>query len=249
MGGLGSHLPDLRNRRSVAARARSLCEVDKSRMWKDEGFRSLAEWSEALLGDKRRYTFMVLLIGKHLLDPSLVSDEDVNRFGVMTSWLLARLAKQGKLDAQWLERARNENTKQRFKELVESLVGRGSGKRDVGELLKPSFRGLVYAPTTEQGVVYVFGMVAYELGFLVEAMQGRYPACIARQKVPGKKERWREVRIEFEYLSSNFRHAPEGADLIVCWEDDLKSRGKRAPLPVLELKSAIDRLRGEVNGC
>jgi hypothetical protein len=37
------------------------------------------------------------------------------------------------------------------------------------------FRGLRYAPINEQGVVYLFGMVSRELGFLIESVRTDYP--------------------------------------------------------------------------
>jgi len=80
------------------------------------------------------------------------------------------------------------------------------------------FRGLRHEPVNEGGVVFLFGMVARELGYLVEAVQAGFPDCEAKRQVgPGK---WQRVRIEFEFESRNFRdhgHPPDGCDLIVCW--------------------------------
>jgi hypothetical protein len=41
------------------------------------------------------------------------------------------------------------------------------------------FRGLRHAPVNEDGVVLLFGMVARELGYLVEAVQAGFPDCEA----------------------------------------------------------------------
>jgi hypothetical protein len=101
------------------------------------------------------------------------------------------------------------------------------------------FRGLRHAPINEQGVVYIFGMVSYELGFIVEGLQSSFPDCEAMRRT--HNDRWQRVRIEFEFKSRNFHqhgHPPEAADLIVCWEHDLPD----CPLEVLELKSAIKTL-------
>jgi len=80
------------------------------------------------------------------------------------------------------------------------------------------FRGLRHEPVNESGVVFLFGMVARELGYLVEAVQAGYPDCEAKRQIgPGK---WQRVRIEFEYESRNFRdhgHPLNGCDVIVCW--------------------------------
>lgn len=103
------------------------------------------------------------------------------------------------------------------------------------------FRGLRHAPINEQGVVYLFGIVSYELGFIVEAVHAAYPDCEAKLQVG--KDRWQRVRVEFEFKSSNFRdhgHDPSGADLIVCWEHNWSD----CPIEVLELRKAIDELEG-----
>jgi hypothetical protein len=106
-----------------------------------------------------------------------------------------------------------------------------------------SFRGLRHAPINEQGVVYLFGMVSLELGYIVEAIQSAYPDCEAKRCIDTKQNRWQRVRIEFEYRSRNFRdhgHDPSGCDLIVCWEHDWPE----CPLEVIELRSVIDQLEG-----
>jgi hypothetical protein len=81
------------------------------------------------------------------------------------------------------------------------------------------FRGLRHEPVNEGGVVFLFGMAARELGYLVEAVQAGFPDCEAKRQVaPGK---WQRVRIEFEFESRNFRdhgHPPDGCDVIVGWQ-------------------------------
>jgi hypothetical protein len=44
-----------------------------------------------------------------------------------------------------------------------------------------NFRWLRHAPINELGVVYIFGMVSYELGFIVEALQSSFPDCEAKR--------------------------------------------------------------------
>src|SRR5262249_40160260 len=104
-----------------------------------------------------------------------------------------------------------------------------------------NFRGLRHAPINELGVVYIFGMVSYELGFIVEALQSSFPDCEAKRCIG--KDRWQRVRIEFEFRSRNYlahKHALDGADLIVCWEHNWPD----CPIDVLELRSAISSLKG-----
>jgi hypothetical protein len=103
------------------------------------------------------------------------------------------------------------------------------------------FRGLRHEPVNEQGVVFLFGMVARELGYLVEAVQQGFPDCEAKRQVgPGK---WQRVRIEFEYESRNFRdhgHAIDGCDVIVCWRHNWPDMPSQ--LEVVELSDRINTL-------
>ena len=81
-----------------------------------------------------------------------------------------------------------------------------------------NFLGLRYEPVNEQGVVLLFGMLAKELGYIVEVVQKKFPDCEAMRLVG--HERWQRVLIEFEFESRNFRdhgHPLTGCDIIVCW--------------------------------
>jgi hypothetical protein len=101
---------------------------------------------------------------------------------------------------------------------------------------------MLHAPTNEQGVLILFGMVCRELGFLVESARAEYPDCEAKRYYPKRRNPWRRVRIEFEYLSSGFRaggHDPDGCDLVVCWIHDWPA----CPVEVLELRPEVARLK------
>ncbi len=103
------------------------------------------------------------------------------------------------------------------------------------------FRGLRFAPINEQGVVYLFGMISKELGFLVESIRTEYPDCEGKRCIDEKENRWEHVLIEFEYKSSQFEqhgHSPEDCDLIVCWIHGWEE----CPIEVLELRSIIKYL-------
>ncbi len=103
------------------------------------------------------------------------------------------------------------------------------------------FRGLRHEPVNEEGVVFLFGMVSRELGYLVEVLQAGYPDCEAKRQVEIGK--WQRVRIEFEYESRNFRdhgHSPDGCDIIVCWRHNWQECPPN--LEVVELKSVIQTL-------
>ena len=97
---------------------------------------------------------------------------------------------------------------------------------------------LFHAPTNEDGVIFLFGAMAKELGFKVLRIQREFPDCEALWEVePG---RWQRARIEFEYESRNFlahMHPLDGCDLIVCWNHNWQN----CPLEVLELKTVVER--------
>jgi len=103
------------------------------------------------------------------------------------------------------------------------------------------FRGLRHEPVNEQGVVFLFGMIAQELGYLVESIQGGYPDCEAKRKIsPGH---WQPVQIEFEYASKNFAehgHDPKNCDVIVCWKHNWEDCPSN--IEVLALSELIDKL-------
>src|SRR3989338_1911741 len=104
-----------------------------------------------------------------------------------------------------------------------------------------NFRGLQHAPLNEQGVIFLFGMICFELGYVVEAVKPGFPDCEAKRKIDGRKDHWERVRIEFEYQSKNFiehGHDATGCDLIVCWEHNWTD----CPIEVLELKNIIKEL-------
>jgi len=100
--------------------------------------------------------------------------------------------------------------------------------------------GLVYGPVNEQGVVFLFGLLAKDLGYQVECVQSRFPDCVARKK--NSEGKWEKVKIEFEYRSSDFRrheHDASSCDVIVCWEHDWG--GCPPKIEVRELKKEINR--------
>ena len=103
------------------------------------------------------------------------------------------------------------------------------------------FRGLRHEPVNEDGVVFLFGMVAKELGYMVEAVQAGFPDCEAKRQIDAGK--WQRVRIEFEFESRNFRdhgHSEDGCDIIVCWRHNWPNCPSH--LEILELASVIKSL-------
>jgi hypothetical protein len=109
-------------------------------------------------------------------------------------------------------------TAESLAEIIRGKIPRNVRKQRYGNLI--NCRGMQHAPLNELGVVFVFGMLAKQLGFVVEAISAEYPDCEAKRY--GKKAgAWEKVAIEVEYRSINFRnhgHGPSKCDLIVCWE-------------------------------
>lgn len=97
---------------------------------------------------------------------------------------------------------------------------------------------LAHGPTNELGVLFLFGTVAAQLGFVVTWIQcSGFPDCEAMILVGDEK--WQRIRIEFEYESRNFlrhMHDAKECDLIVCW----KHNWPECPVEVLELKSVME---------
>jgi hypothetical protein len=100
------------------------------------------------------------------------------------------------------------------------------------------FHALQHAPVNENGVLFLFGALAGDLGFVVETIASAFPDCTAKRRPRGAGDLWSRVRIEFEHQSRNFKahgHDPQGCDLIVCWEHNWPE----CPLEVIELKKVV----------
>ena len=102
-----------------------------------------------------------------------------------------------------------------------------------------NFKSLSRSPVNEHGVVYLFGVLHDTFDLQIESIQAGFPDCIARRKVG--RNRWEEVRIEFEFKSRNFvihKHDPDGADMIICWEHDWKDCPDH--IEVIELSTVLN---------
>jgi hypothetical protein len=113
-------------------------------------------------------------------------------------------------------------------------------KSTVGDLI--NFRGMVYSPVNENGVVFLFGKIVEDLNMYIEEIKPGFPDCIARRFI-GKG--WERVTIEFELHSKNFllhKHDYKECDIIVCWEDNWKQIPSEYEIEIIELKSLIQGL-------
>jgi hypothetical protein len=127
---------------------------------------------------------------------------------------------------------------------VNGDISSGGILDDGRPVMGPPFHwcALSNAPVNELGVVLLFGMLAGELGFQIEAVWGRYPDIEAKRQIrPGK---WQRVRIEVEYESRNFAqhgHNAQDCDIIVCWKHNWAKCPKH--IEVIELSRVVrDRL-------
>jgi len=104
-----------------------------------------------------------------------------------------------------------------------------------------NFRGLIYAPINENGVIFLFSKVAEDLGITIEGIQVKFPDAFGKRY---ERNKGYPITIEFEYKSSDYErhgHPKEGCDLIVCWEHDWKE----CPIQVIELKSLAKELHSK----
>lgn len=101
---------------------------------------------------------------------------------------------------------------------------------------------LLFAPTNEAGVLYLFGMLARQMGLVLLHTQTGYPDCQAARLVEGGK--WQLVNVELEFQSRNFllhQHDPKLCDIIVCWEHNWADCPEE--IEVIELKTVLERMK------
>lgn len=102
-----------------------------------------------------------------------------------------------------------------------------------------NFKGLVYGPLNENGVIFLFSKIHEKLGINIEAIQASFPDAKGRRKT---SKGWEDIWIEFEFKSSHFKahnHDPKECDIIICWEHDWKD----CPLEVISLKERLETVR------
>lgn len=103
---------------------------------------------------------------------------------------------------------------------------------EIGEPI--NFKGLIYSPVNHEGTLALFCIMAKDLGFGIEKIRKDYPDIEAIYN--GKR-----VKIEIEYLNSEFNHAnPKECDIIVCWE---KNTNLCPVKKVIELKEELKKLK------
>jgi hypothetical protein len=133
-------------------------------------------------------------------------------------------------------------TAEKIKGLTQSKTRTAMPQKSVvGDVI--NFRGLVYGPVNEMGVVALFAKISEELGFIIEEVKAGFPDCYARRQI---QKGWERLAIEFEFCSSNFcrhGHDANGCDIIVCWEHDWDI----CPVPVLSLKQYLADAQAKVS--
>jgi gas vesicle GvpC-like protein len=93
-----------------------------------------------------------------------------------------------------------------------------------------------FVPTNENGVVYIAGSIAKDLGYRASYIGNSYPDAIFVS--PSQQL----LKVEFEFASGNFilhGHDPALCDMVICWKKD-----RELPVPVLELSRYYDTKTG-----
>jgi len=106
--------------------------------------------------------------------------------------------------------------------------------RDNGRPLALKDAPLLYAPNGELGVVFLFASIYKKLQLQIGQIGAAYPDCTAYKQVG---DRQKEIKIEFEYRSSNFArhgHDPKRCDCVVCWHHDWYDKPRH--IEIIELK-------------
>lgn len=151
---------------------------------------------------------------------------------MVASAMLAYAEREG-LTEKWPDVVEMVKASQAFEESKPAAAGRKKLLRDRPTYGPPMMRsGMVCGPENETGVLFLFGMRAWELGFIVKKIQLAFPDCLAWRVVDDQT--LQDVRIEMEYESRNFlrhNHPPRGCDLIVCWIHNWPE----CPVEVIEL--------------
>ncbi len=97
---------------------------------------------------------------------------------------------------------------------------------------------MAHAPVNEDGVLFLFGVVAADLGFRIERVQRGFPDVEAKREVaPGM---WELQLWELEWLSRNFKehkHDPKGCRGIICWKHNWPDVPEG--LEVIELRKVV----------
>lgn len=132
-----------------------------------------------------------------------------------------KFAKEERIEARWADVlkliARREEELRRGRERGgRRLSPLKKGRPVYGDpLLLP---GMHHAPVNEAGVMFAFGVLARQLGFVVKRWQVEFPDCQAVREMA--KGQWQDVSVEVEFESKNFLrhgHDPKKCDVIVCW--------------------------------
>jgi len=186
--------------------------------------------------------------------PTTMEYEEMSSYSI--SPLLNRFKTWGRIPGAFMQRAKEAGWAEEWSDVMEIIEAREHEKHEPDKMrammadrpeprmfMNRTFYGpplnrdpLAHGPTNEAGVLFLFGAMAEELGFIVQHVQTGYPDCEAMREVGPDK--WQRVNIELEHRSLNFLkhdHDISKCDLIVCWEHDWPE----CPLEVIELKKVI----------
>lgn len=170
----------------------------------------------------------------------------ISRFGGWTEVPrgMLQLAREKKLESGWedvLEIVEAHENRKKCADRSSSTRTRKAKANKAQMMFGPplSAMGMVFAPTNEMGVVFLFGMLARILGYVMTHIQPEFPDFEVMQEV--ENGRWQRRRGEFEFESRNFLvhgHDPEECELIVCWVHNWPECPEW--IEVVELKAALE---------
>jgi hypothetical protein len=149
--------------------------------------------------------------------PSLVEYEQLSRYSIRP--LLRIFGTWTNVPDGMKLYAEEQGLADEYKDVLEVIEQRASRQNDVPKVSAPTsvpkilkdrpmygrlLQGcpLVFAPTNEAGVLYLFGAMSERLGFLVLLVQTGFPDCEAMRVVG--ENRLQRVKIELEYESRDW---------------------------------------------
>jgi len=229
---------EIRNHFATYGRALRECRLEKT-----GGGRKLP--LEALFRDWAE------LVRKLKKIPTVAEYEEMSQYSI--SPLLNRFKTWGRMPGALMARAKEEGWAEGWDDVVAIVAAYENEQDEPGQMCNtmaqrqearvfmdrpfygpPSNRDpMAHGPTNENGVLFLFGAKARELGFIVQQIRTAYPDCEAMREVG--PDQWQRVFIELEEKSRNFLkhgHDISKCDLIICWEHNWPE----CPLEVIELK-------------
>jgi|SRR5579859_1116954 len=241
---------EIRNHFATYGRALHECQLEKTGGGRKVPLETLfRDWAE--------------LVRRLKKIPTVVEYEELSKYSI--SPLLNRFKTWGRMPGAMMAKAKEEGWAEGWDDVVEIVTAYDNEQHGPGQMgntmeqrpeariyMDRPFYGpplnrhpLAHGPMNENGVIFLFGAMARDLGFIVQQMRSAYPDCEAMREVAPDK--WQHVWVELEQHSRNFLkhgHDISKCDLLICWEHNWPE----CPLEVIELKRLFGKQNGAVSG-